>query len=288
MGLGPIAPAEFVVTVELSVNGAFLAAFVLDSVSYALDGAPIFTKTDTDGDLDGEVEIELFNGSIVPGNHNLSVNMVYRGSGYGVFSYLKGYVFRIRSSYAFTAEDRAASLDARRLGSCVRLEVSRDTSESLRTFLKTALAVEEDDVFDISGPLDLSALMRLADLRGFDEQRYDAWPPQPSPEIEIADDVFEVVSRHDVLLCHPFESFEPVQRLVEQAADDPDVLAIKQVLYRTSRNSPIVAALHRAARGEGSPPRPKRGATPRRARPVDAWSPAGRAGTLPVGSMRQA
>ncbi|MEE2900691.1 MAG: dihydrolipoamide acetyltransferase [Myxococcota bacterium] len=79
--------------------------FVLESVSYALDGAPIFTKTDTDGDLNDVAEIELFNGSIVPGNHNLSVNMVYRGSGYGVFSYVKGYSFKIRSSYAFTAEE---------------------------------------------------------------------------------------------------------------------------------------------------------------------------------------
>jgi len=79
--------------------------FILESVSYALDGAPIFTKTDTDGDLNDVAEIELFNGSIVPGNHNLSVNMVYRGSGYGVFSYVKGYSFKIRSSYAFTAEE---------------------------------------------------------------------------------------------------------------------------------------------------------------------------------------
>jgi len=81
------------------------SGFVLESVSYALDGAPIFTKTDTEGDLNDVSEIELFNGSIVPGNHNLSVNMVYRGSGYGVFSYVKGYSFKIRSSYAFTAEE---------------------------------------------------------------------------------------------------------------------------------------------------------------------------------------
>lgn len=81
------------------------AGFVLESVSYALDGAPIFTKTDTDGDLNDVAEIELFNGSIVPGNHNLSVNMVYRGSGYGIFSYVRGYSFKIRSSYAFTAEE---------------------------------------------------------------------------------------------------------------------------------------------------------------------------------------
>ncbi len=81
------------------------ASFTLEQVSYALDGAPIFNKTDTDGGLDAQEELELFNGSIVPGNHNLSVFLLFRGNGYGVFSYLRGYTFKIRSSYAFTAEE---------------------------------------------------------------------------------------------------------------------------------------------------------------------------------------
>ncbi len=81
------------------------SSFTLEQVSYALDGAPILNKTDENGDLDDKEEIELFNGSIVPGNHNLSVFMLYRGNGYGVFSYLKGYTFKIKSSYAFTAEE---------------------------------------------------------------------------------------------------------------------------------------------------------------------------------------
>lgn len=81
------------------------SSFSLEQVSYSLDGAPILNKTDQNGDLDDKEEIELFNGSIVPGNHNLSVYMLYRGNGYGVFSYLKGYTFKIKSSYAFTAEE---------------------------------------------------------------------------------------------------------------------------------------------------------------------------------------
>lgn len=81
------------------------SSFTLEQVSYSLDGAPILNKTDENGDLDDKEEIELFNGSIVPGNHNLSVFMLYRGNGYGVFSYLKGYTFKIKSSYAFTAEE---------------------------------------------------------------------------------------------------------------------------------------------------------------------------------------
>ncbi len=78
--------------------------FVLESVSYALDGAPIFTRVDNDGDLDKKQEIEIFNGRIVPGNHAISVKLQYRGHGYGVFSYLEGYKFRVQSNYTFDAQ----------------------------------------------------------------------------------------------------------------------------------------------------------------------------------------
>ncbi len=81
------------------------SSFSLEQVSYALDGAPLFNKTDVTGELDETDLIELFNGSIVPGNHNLSVFLLYRGNGYGVFSYLRGYTFKIKSSHAFTAEE---------------------------------------------------------------------------------------------------------------------------------------------------------------------------------------
>lgn len=81
------------------------SSFTLEQVSYALDGAPLFNKTDVTGELDELDEVELFNGSIVPGNHNLSVYLLYRGNGYGFFSYLKGYSFKIKSSHAFTAEE---------------------------------------------------------------------------------------------------------------------------------------------------------------------------------------
>ena len=81
------------------------SSFKLRRVQYALDGAPIFNRVDTDGALSDKEEIEIFNGSIAPGNHQISVFMEYRGHGYGVFSYLKGYKFRIKSSYTFTAEE---------------------------------------------------------------------------------------------------------------------------------------------------------------------------------------
>ena len=81
------------------------SSFTLEQAGYALDGAPLLNKTNNDGDLDEQEQIELFNGSIVPGNHNLSVFLLYRGNGYGLFSYLRGYTFRIQSSHAFTAEE---------------------------------------------------------------------------------------------------------------------------------------------------------------------------------------
>ena len=80
------------------------SAFVLESVAYALDGAPVFTKVDVNGDLDKREEFEIFNGRIVPGNHQIAVRMVYRGSGYGIFSYLEGYKFKLQSNFTFSAE----------------------------------------------------------------------------------------------------------------------------------------------------------------------------------------
>ncbi len=80
------------------------SSFYLESAAYALDGAPIYTKVDVDGDLEKRSEFEIFNGRIVPGNHQISVQLVYRGHGYGLFSYLEGYKFKVQSSYTFNAE----------------------------------------------------------------------------------------------------------------------------------------------------------------------------------------
>jgi polyphosphate kinase len=113
--------------------------------------------------------------------------------------------------------------------------------------LTEALEVGAADLFQTTAPLDLAAFMQLTDLAGFDSLKYEPWPPQRSAEIEQGAKMFEVLGRGDVLLYHPYESFDPVLRLIEEAAADPDVLAIKQILYRTSRKSPIVAALARAA-----------------------------------------
>lgn len=164
--------------------------------------------------------------------------------------------FRVTRNADFELqEDQAADLlaemvemlDARKDSSCVRLEIADHASAELVKFLQSRLDVADSQLFRIEGPLDLSAWMRLSDAAGFEALRYDVWTPQPSPRIDPAASLFQTIAEGDVLLYHPYESFEPVVRLVEEAANDPDVLAIKQTLYRTSRNSPIVQALKRAA-----------------------------------------
>jgi polyphosphate kinase len=164
--------------------------------------------------------------------------------------------FRITRNADFSVrEDQAPDLlaemeevlEARRTAACVRLEVSDRVTTQLLAFLQDALKVSDDSVYVLPGPLDLSAYMQLGDRSGFDHLRYESWPPQPSPSVDLGSSMFQVLQRQDLLLVHPYESFEPVLRLLEEAADDPQVLAIKQTLYRTSRNSPIIAALQRAA-----------------------------------------
>jgi polyphosphate kinase len=144
-------------------------------------------------------------------------------------------------------EEMSNVLDARRLGDHVRLELLEHASAELTQFLTRALEVEPEAIYPSPGPLDLSAFFRLSDRPGFDHLKYESWPPLPSADIPPGASMFELISAQDLLLIHPYESFEPVVRLIDQAADDPDVLAIKQTLYRTSRDSPIVAALMRAA-----------------------------------------
>ena len=138
-------------------------------------------------------------------------------------------------------------LDARKISACVRLEIAERASTPMVNFLQSALAISNKETYKSPGPLDLSAFMQLSDISGFDELLYEAWPSQASPQVDLTASLFDTLSQHDVVLYHPYDSFYPVIRLLEEAADDPEVLAIKQTLYRTSRDSPIVTSLKRAA-----------------------------------------
>jgi polyphosphate kinase len=143
-------------------------------------------------------------------------------------------------------------LQRRRFGPPVRLEVEQSMDPKVLELLVSELGVGRDEVVSLPGPLDLTGLHSIADLPR-DDLKYAAFLPTTHPslaEVESSSpvDVFDSVSRHDVLLHHPYDSFATsVQRFLEQAAADPHVLAIKQTLYRTSGDSPIIEALIDAA-----------------------------------------
>jgi len=137
-------------------------------------------------------------------------------------------------------------LQRRRRNEVVRLEVEATASHELITLLSRQLDVTAEDVYAVPGPLDLRVLIGLTELAGFDGLRDPPLQPADVLANEQAD-LFSVLDEHDVLLHHPYDAYDPVIALVAQAADDPDVLAIKQTLYRTSVGSPLTASLQRAA-----------------------------------------
>ena len=135
----------------------------------------------------------------------------------------------------------------RRRSDVVRLEIEGAASSELVGLLSDQLDLEPADVYPVPGPLDLRVLMSLADLPGFDKLRYPALQPVDVLANEPHQGLFDVLDDHDVLLHHPYDAYDPVLALMSEAADDPDVLAIKQTLYRISVGSPIIASLQRAA-----------------------------------------
>jgi polyphosphate kinase len=142
-------------------------------------------------------------------------------------------------------------LRKRRFGAAVRLEEERSMPVATRALLQRGLGIQPTDVYEVAGMLDLTALDAIAEL-DLPELQRDAWQPVTPLRLQPLDDeavdVFAVIRDGDLLLHHPYESFRgSVQRFVEQAADDPDVLGIKMTLYRTGGDSPIVRALIRAA-----------------------------------------
>lgn len=138
-------------------------------------------------------------------------------------------------------------IQARRISHCVRLEVGSHATESIIEYLRERLDVEERFIHRASGPLNLADFMGLATTGGFENLHEAKWESQPSTHIDPHRTMFDNISDGDILLLHPFEMFDPVVRFIEEAATDPDVLAIKQTLYRVSRKSPIVSALIEAA-----------------------------------------
>jgi polyphosphate kinase len=168
--------------------------------------------------------------------------------------------FRVTRDADFTVSDEADDLlqavqdeiRRRRFGEVVRLEIAAGMNPKLRQQLIDALRLEDREVYDVDGLIDLADLTAVADVSGHAELRYPPWTPVTQPRLQGEDDepcdMFAAIRNGDLLVHHPYESFSTsVERFVEQAVADPDVLAIKQTVYRTSDDSPLVPSLIRAS-----------------------------------------
>lgn len=138
-------------------------------------------------------------------------------------------------------------LKRRQWGEVIKLEIEAHADKKLLKELKKQLSVNDADVFKINGPLDLTFLMKINGMEGFEHLKYAKWKPQPAKMLNPEENLFDQIRKRDILLHHPYETFDPVVDFVRNAAKDPDVLAIKQTLYRVSGHSPIIAALAQAA-----------------------------------------
>jgi polyphosphate kinase len=139
-------------------------------------------------------------------------------------------------------------LPTRNYGEAVRLEVAKSCSPEIAQFLLSRLNLQEEDLYRVNGPVNLHRLNALCKLVDRPDLKYQSFFPTRAPQLERGVNLFETISRGDILLHHPYESFLPVLELVRQAASDPAVLAIKLTLYRTGSKSPLVEALIEAAR----------------------------------------
>jgi polyphosphate kinase len=165
----------------------------------------------------------------------------------GVFRLTRNGDIPVQEEYAADLTDAMEEvLTARKFSETVRLEVPQATAPGMLALMRRLSGASVREVFQVPGLLDLPSLMSIAFLDGFEALRDVPWKPQACVALRDAS-IFEVLDDQDLLLHHPYESFEPVVRLVEEAADDPKVVAIKQILYRTAQDSRIIAALIRAA-----------------------------------------
>lgn len=164
--------------------------------------------------------------------------------------------FRVMRNADLTIdEDEAADLlieiekqlKKRQWGEAIRLEVEDSIDKRLLKILKRELEISSDSIFKINGPLDLTFLMKVYGMEGFDSLKETPYTPQPPKMIDLSRNLFEQIRERDLLVHHPYETFDPVVNFVRLAAADPDVLAIKQTLYRVSSHSPIIASLAEAA-----------------------------------------
>jgi polyphosphate kinase len=172
------------------------------------------------------------------------------------FAVSKTAVFRVTRNWDLLLDEEDSEdlvstiqeeLRRRDRGAAVRLEIDSGAPADLVKTLTSFLKLGSQDVYPIPGPLQLNDAAVLIDQDPRPESRFEPLAPAVPQALKEADSIVDVIAKRDVLLHHPYESFDPVVRFIQEAADDPGVLAIKQTLYRTSGDSPIVRALYRAA-----------------------------------------
>ncbi len=172
------------------------------------------------------------------------------------YNVICAYPYRImRNADLSIDEDDAAdllkeiqkSLKMRQWGEVIRLEVEDKIDKRVLEFLRENLSVSKDAVYKINGPIDFTFLMKLYGIEGYDHLRIKPFVPVVQTQLLEEKNIFDAIKKNDIFLHHPYESFQPVVDFIRQASVDKDVLAIKQTLYRVSGNSPIIAALAKAA-----------------------------------------
>lgn len=204
------------------------------------------------------IELDVDEGRLlVPLEEVIAANLDQLFPGVEVLDY--GY-FRVTRDADFTVSDEADDLleavqeevRRRRFGEVVRLEASDRMNPELKDLLVELLRLQENEVFDSGGLLGLNDLWDVVKLPGYSELRDEPWTPVTQPRLQGEDgdqpDIFTAIRQRDIFVHHPYDSFTTsVERFVAQAVNDPDVLAIKQTVYRTSEDSPLVSALIKAS-----------------------------------------
>lgn len=167
------------------------------------------------------------------------------------------YQFRVtRNSDLFVDEEEIddllraleGELASRRYGDCVRLEVADNCPDDMADFLLQKFDLERDALYQVNGPVNLNRLLAVYDLVERNDLKYPAFQPAVPASLDVKKGLFETISRRDVLLHHPYDAFSPILDVLRHAAQDPKVLAVKQTLYRTGPDSPVVDQLVAAAR----------------------------------------
>ncbi len=247
MAVGSSRPFPLIRNKTLNIAALVRKKEIGEELEFATVQVPSVLSRVVELPADGKMRKVIFLEEIIERNmHKLFLN----------YDIVCAYPFRIMRNADLTIEEDEAAdllkeiekqLKKRQWGEAIRLEVAAHCDRRLLRILEDELHIEEDNLYVIDGPLDLTVLMKMYGLEGFDHLKAAKYTPQPVPQLPPGCRIFDEIRKGDILLHHPYQTFAPVVEFIRQAAKDPEVLAIKQTLYRVSGNSPIIAALALAA-----------------------------------------